>query len=315
MSRESERLSVTVLVHNLDRARHLKACLESIAKQEYRPLEVVLLDAGSTDDSPAVIQGARAALDARGISLRTIQCPRLGVAASRNLAASYARGDLLCFLDNDALFAEASAVALCAAEFQARPRLAAIALRILLGASDGVDPFSWVYRRSVEVWADQPFATFIFAGAGCCIRSCAFREAGGFWDALPYAREEEDLGLELIDLGWSIAYNPAVRVRHFLDPRGRLSLAERRRNELRNGILVLWRRLPLILAVPAIAGRLLTMSIRLLRRQEGRLNVLLRAVPDACRCWRTGRHARVPISFAGAIRYAQLHRSHTASAA
>ena len=95
---------MSVLVHNLNRARSLEICLASIAAQTHRPLELVLLDAGSEDDSHSVISRARATMEGVGIRTRLIRCEKLGVGASRNLAARHARGDLLCFLDNDALF-------------------------------------------------------------------------------------------------------------------------------------------------------------------------------------------------------------------
>ena len=46
---------VSVLIHNRNRADCLDRCLESVALQDARPLEVVVLDAQSTDDSPAVL--------------------------------------------------------------------------------------------------------------------------------------------------------------------------------------------------------------------------------------------------------------------
>jgi hypothetical protein len=124
---------------------------------------------------------------------------------------------------------------------------------------------------------------------------------------LPYAREEEDLALGLLDAGWTIRYEPTVRVRHHPSDRGRLDLAERRRVELRNGTMVLWRRLPLPMAVAAIMGRLVT-SARRARTDNQPLSQLLSAMPDAVRCWRRGGCRRTPVKWAVAYRYLSLHR-------
>ena len=58
---------ISVLVHNINRADYLRKCLDSIASQTYRPFEAVILDAGSTDGSMAVIQSA----------MEQISCPLL----------------------------------------------------------------------------------------------------------------------------------------------------------------------------------------------------------------------------------------------
>jgi len=52
-------MKVSVLVHNLNRATALSRCLVSIAEQTYRPIEVIIADAGSTDESLSVMLSAR----------------------------------------------------------------------------------------------------------------------------------------------------------------------------------------------------------------------------------------------------------------
>lgn len=48
-----ERVSVVVPVYN--GARYLAAAIESILAQETRPLEIIIVDDGSTDDTPRVV--------------------------------------------------------------------------------------------------------------------------------------------------------------------------------------------------------------------------------------------------------------------
>ena len=112
---------------------------------------------------------------------------------------------------------------------------------------------------------------------------------GGFWDHLQYSREKEDLGLALIDQGWELAYAPDATIRHYSDSRGRSTIADRRYIELRNGILVLWRRLGIPLSLLAIAGRVCTMSAKSVMRREQQLGRGLTAVPEAMRDWQAHR--------------------------
>ena len=298
--------TVSVIVHNLNRADILERCLASVTAQEVRPLEVVIADAGSTDDSLLVIERASTAMRAAGIRVQRLDCRPAGVAASRNLASRRANGDLLCFMDNDAVVEPVSALATLRSLFDRQPDLGIVAFKILSGDSQTLDPFAWVFRRST-VWATRSFRTFTFAGAGFCVRREAFWEAGGFWEQLTYSREEEDLALALLDRGWRVLYSPSVIVRHYFDPRGRMDIARRRSVELRNGLLVLWRRFPIALAVPLLLGRILTMSLRTLVREKRSPAALLGAVREAAREWRGASLRRAPISLRCVCRYALLH--------
>jgi glycosyltransferase involved in cell wall biosynthesis len=299
-------MKISVLIHNLNRASAVGRCLSSVAKQAYRPLEVVILEAGSTDGSPAVIQQACQGMRRAGIEARVVPCPQMGVAASRNLAARHASGDALCFIDNDAAFASTDGLYQAAKLLSGGHRVALVSFRVLKADTGEVDPLAWVFRRPLATWSDREFRTFTFAGTGFCTRASAFREAGGFWDHLRYSREEEDLGLALVDNGWDLLYSPAVTIRHYPEAKGRMSLAERRFTELRNGILVLWRRIPVPLALPAIAGRVCTMAL-MSRREGNSVRTLMRAVPVAAEEWRRSRLQRFPVAFKSVWRYAALH--------
>lgn len=300
-------MKASILIHNLDRASVLEPCLRSVLQQTHRPLEVIILDAGSTDSSAHVIADASGQLRGAGIEALVHDCPRLGVASSRNYAARLATGELLCAIDNDATFADPDCVARAVAQFQSNPRLGLVSFRVLKANTTEIDRSAWVFRRSSNHWFNRAFSTFTFAGTGFCVRANAYWQVGGFWDHLQYSREEEDLGLALIDHGWELAYSPDTTIRHYSDSRGRSTIADRRHVELRNGILVLWRRLPLPLSLLAIAGRVCSMSAKSLLRREQRFGRLLSAVPEAMRDWQAHRLSRLPITFRGVWRYTVLH--------
>ena len=302
-------MKVSVLLHNLNRGSCLETCLESVCRQDYRPIEIVLLDAGSTDNSANVIRAAERKCAQLGIEIKLVDCPMLGVAASRNLAATYATGELLCSIDNDAAFVAPDGISRTVQAFSRTDRLGAVSFRVLNGDSDRLDPFAWIFRRDARLWSDRPFQTFIFAGTGFCIRASAFRDAGGFWDHLRYSREEEEIGMSLVNLGWDIEYMPAVEIRHYADARGRDSLKERRRMELRNGLLVIWRRLPVAVALPLCAARIGTMLLKSLAGERRVPSHLLGAVREATKEWRTFHLERRPISMLATMQYARLHYS------
>lgn len=88
-------ISVIVPVYNVK--PYLSKCLESICRQTYTNLEIIVVDDGSTDGSGAVCD-KYAAEDERIIVLH---CANSGVSASRNKALDIAKGDFIGFVDSD----------------------------------------------------------------------------------------------------------------------------------------------------------------------------------------------------------------------
>ncbi|MPZ18554.1 MAG: glycosyltransferase [Luteitalea sp.] len=86
------RVSVVVLNHNY--GCYLKQCLDSVLAQDYEPLEVIVVDDGSTDDSRAVIES----YDGRVISAFK---PNGGVASTMNRGFALSHGSVVIFVDAD----------------------------------------------------------------------------------------------------------------------------------------------------------------------------------------------------------------------
>ena len=89
------RVSVVVPVYNV--ARYLEECLRSIAGQNVRDIEVVLVDDGSTDASPEI--AARFA--ARDGRFRVVRQENAGLGAARNTGVREASGEFIAFADSD----------------------------------------------------------------------------------------------------------------------------------------------------------------------------------------------------------------------
>lgn len=88
-------VSIIVPVYNAEKG--IRRCVDSILGQEFTDFELLLVDDGSTDGSPAILD-AYAAADPR---VSVIQKPNSGVSATRNMALDRARGEYIQFLDAD----------------------------------------------------------------------------------------------------------------------------------------------------------------------------------------------------------------------
>jgi CDP-glycerol glycerophosphotransferase len=93
-----ERPLLSVVVPAYDVEDYLPACLDSLLAQSYRPLEVVVVDDGSTDSTGAVADAWAAA---HPDTIRVLHQANAGLGAARNAGTQVARGDLLAFADSD----------------------------------------------------------------------------------------------------------------------------------------------------------------------------------------------------------------------
>jgi glycosyltransferase involved in cell wall biosynthesis len=85
---------VSVLINNYNYRDYIAQAIDSAIAQDYQPLEVIVVDDGSTDDS-------RSLISRYGSQIRAIFQDNGGQASAFNAGVSAARGDILCFLDAD----------------------------------------------------------------------------------------------------------------------------------------------------------------------------------------------------------------------
>ncbi len=88
--------TVTVIVPAFNEEGTIGRCLDSLRAQTLSPLEILVVDDGSTDATAHLAQGAP------GVTL--LRQDHAGPGAARNLAAARARGDILAFADADLSF-------------------------------------------------------------------------------------------------------------------------------------------------------------------------------------------------------------------
>ena len=106
---------ISCIVPVFNGVRYLAEALESILNQTYRPLEIIVVDDGSTDQTPAVIRRY-------SDRIRSIHQDNAGPAKARNRGLGESGGDFVAFLDADDLW-HPEKLERQAARFRARPEL------------------------------------------------------------------------------------------------------------------------------------------------------------------------------------------------
>lgn len=92
------KVSVIVPVYNTE--PYLRECLDSIINQTLREIEIICVDDGSTDGSPAILQE----YEKKDDRIRVLTQSNLSAGAARNNGMRYATGEYLSFLDADDFF-------------------------------------------------------------------------------------------------------------------------------------------------------------------------------------------------------------------
>ncbi len=92
------KVSVIIPVYNAE--AHLQECLDSVIAQTLKEIEIICIDDGSTDGSPAILNNY-AAKDDR---ITVVRQENAGAGAARNNGLRHAHGTYLSFLDADDFF-------------------------------------------------------------------------------------------------------------------------------------------------------------------------------------------------------------------
>ncbi|RSS80911.1 glycosyltransferase family 2 protein [Streptomyces sp. WAC06614] len=194
-----------VIITMGNRPDELKALLDSVARQEGDPVEVVVVGQG------VELTGLPA-------GVRTVALPEnLGIPGGRNVGIeAFGPGgrdvDVLLFLDDDGLLERTDTAELCRQAFTEDPRLGIISFRI-------ADPDTGVtQRRHVpRLRASDPLRSSrvtTFLGGANAVRTEVFAQVGALPAEFFYAHEETDLAWRALDAGWLIDYRADMVLLH-----------------------------------------------------------------------------------------------------
>ncbi len=196
-------------------AEHLRICLPSLALQSFPPLEVIVVDNGSSDDSAEVAKS-------HGVRCLPLE-ENLGLAPGLNRGAAIATGDLLLFVNDDMRF-HPEFVAGLAEPFEndgdifatdgmqfnwdgtvrghLAPRLTNVPPR--RHSSTELVPGLYFYQQ--EKTAKSP--VFMASAACMMVRRTLFERLGGFDGRLPLGYEDVEICWRAWTHGWKTLYVP-----------------------------------------------------------------------------------------------------------
>lgn len=192
---------VSVILPTYNRLAFLRLALESVLNQDYAPLEVIVVDDGSTDATPAYM----ATLD--DTRVRYLYFANQGPAAARNAGIGAARGAYLALIDSDDLWCPGK-LAAQVAYLERHPAVGMLATNFKYFETsagtlcDPAQPFG--YAAGPRFLQDILECRFPMAPSTVMLRGATLARVGGFNEQLRIA---EDLDLWVrIGLDSEVAY-------------------------------------------------------------------------------------------------------------
>jgi glycosyltransferase involved in cell wall biosynthesis len=156
--------------------RFIGEAIASIRAQTHQPIEIIVVDDGSTDNTESA---ARAAYD--GIVWSRQE--NAGPAKARNLGLTLARGEFIAFLDADDRFLPEK-IARQIAHFASNPATDIVLTRVRM-FWEGLESEAAAYRH------DNREESAGFANSNMLVRRSVFDRAGAFDERLPHAATVE----------------------------------------------------------------------------------------------------------------------------
>jgi glycosyltransferase involved in cell wall biosynthesis len=202
---------VSVIIPTFNRAGVICRTIDNIFQQTYGNFELIVVDDGSTDDTPSLLRRY-------SNRIRVITQENAGPAVARNQGARAARGEIIAFQDSDDLWKPTKLERQVALLVKTDASVPCCLCNADMGVVHGVPRTSFDYsslnpERDEGLWLNvmEILATrFVLFNQTVAIRRKVFERVGGFDETLKYL-EDYDLPLRLsLEGPWAFVREPLV---------------------------------------------------------------------------------------------------------
>jgi glycosyltransferase involved in cell wall biosynthesis len=186
-------MTVTTVIPVRNRPEYIVRAIESVNSQTYPTAQIIVVDDGSTDETPNVVQNI---VEKRG-NLTLIRLGKnVGAAKARNIGADAASGDFIAFLDSDDVWYPKK-LEKQIKEFQADKDVIAV----FCGALETTADVSWQHVPPPDISLLELYRSERLGSCSVAVVSRkAFAEIGGFDASLPSC-QDWDISIRLAEVG------------------------------------------------------------------------------------------------------------------
>ena len=206
---------MSVIINTLNRAPWLKRLLDALMHQTYDNFEIIVVNGPSTDNTNEV-------LDTYKSIIKIEHCDKPNLSLSRNIGIKAAAGEIIVFIDDDAVPMNKYWLEQYAQSFENATRLGATGGK----AFDGRGGELQLDCPTIDIWGypiciagtqerenNQDVYDYIPGGNGAYLKK-AVLEVGGFDEYIEYYGDESDLCIRLSRAGYKVEHHPAAHIFH-----------------------------------------------------------------------------------------------------
>ena len=242
-------LSFVIITYNRpDDTLELLQNISTLAVANELLQDVIVVNNASTSDYTAVRSYVHSNT---GLPFQFIEAPsNLGVTKGRNYALQFAKGEIIIFLDDDAVLQNTDALQKTVQSFSTpgidgRP-VAIVSFRILYYDTLQMQVNGLPHKKYKQYKDKDSFFTYYFAGGAHAIRRKVLEEVGDLPEEFFYGMEEYDLSYRILEKGYCIKYDASIVMLHKESPLGRKPKSDKLRMMWVNKAKVAYRYLPFL---------------------------------------------------------------------
>ncbi len=220
-------MSITVCARNAENWVH--QCLSSLVSQDYRPLEIVAVNDGSTDSTYEKMRIFKEMNEDSDIELTLINTSSNGLSAGRQLGLECSKGEWVAITDIDC-YPEPNWISSLMSVSDGHPGEDVMAVTGQTKFNEGNTRVSRLRSKEISrKYAGRSRISSLANGPCSMFRKDALMSIGGFnpdW----YHAEDMEVSLRLIERGGTIVYTPEAVVNHVAEEKISVFLRKRIRD-------------------------------------------------------------------------------------
>lgn len=208
-------LKLSVVINTYNRAESLKNTLLSLNNQSCNDFEVIVVNGPSTDNTIEVISKYK--------NIKLISCKERNLSKSRNLGIEAASGDIVAFIDDDAI-ADFNWVKDILSNYDDETiggvgglvyDHTGMKLQYHYSACDRFGDTDFNIKKPFDEYNKPEALKFLYLqGTNCSFRKHCLEEIGGFDEEFEYYLDEVDVCMRIIDKGYKIKPLDCAIVHH-----------------------------------------------------------------------------------------------------
>jgi glycosyltransferase involved in cell wall biosynthesis len=208
-------LPISIIIPAYNAAQFIAQTLDAVLAQTFTAFEVIVVNDGSTDQTPAIVES----YVQRDDRVQLVNQLNQGVSAARQQGQTQAKGEFIAFLDADDLWLPQN-LAVHLRHFAGNPRLGISFGQVEFMQHDGSLTGSYSKSRLHQIEPAHLFyENLLITPSNAVIRRSVFEQVGGF-DCELSGTEDQEFFLRTRCFGWQVEGVEEVLVRYRLTSGG-----------------------------------------------------------------------------------------------